>query len=201
MVWNLYIECNIHSLPVSVITLCFKLGVKVLSYIEADKMLSILGLKQECLKRDAFAMHDFLDDHWYIFYNGEIIPRQQIKFNIAHELGHILLGHELEKLNINHKQIEFSKHNPVKSLEDIFEKDVFMFAIRLFAPAGILAALNIHSQYDIEYLCDLPPDIALIRAKRMKILYKRDKFYTSKLEQKILEQFDKFIVNYPIKKY
>ncbi len=73
------------------------------------------------------------------------------------------------------------------------ETDADSFAIRLLAPACVLWGLGLHTPDEIAAVCDLPLDIAKVRAKRMKELYERDKFLKKPLERKVFEQFREYI--------
>lgn len=99
-------------------------------------------------------------------------------------MGHIFLGHAL----INNQYLR-----TVDVSKPIIETEADMFASRLLAPACVLWGLDIHSPEDISRICGISYTAAKIRAERMKILYKRNKFLTSPLEQQVYEQFKDFI--------
>ncbi|MCM1269815.1 MAG: ImmA/IrrE family metallo-endopeptidase, partial [Ruminococcus flavefaciens] len=105
----------------------------------------------------------------------------QIKrYTIAHELGHIFLDHFVNK-TMNSSDMEYQAER---------------FAIDILAPACVLWELNLHTAKDISELCNISMKSAQIRAKRMEILYSRNKFLTSPLERQVCKQFSDFIHQY-----
>ena len=116
----------------------------------------------------------FINGQWYIIvddFNHITVQR----YSIAHEIGHILLG------------------------KDISEYEAERFAINILAPACVLWGLNLHTAKDISELCNISMKSAQIRAKRMEILYSRNKFLTSPLERQVFEQFFDFIKQHKLK--
>lgn len=73
------------------------------------------------------------------------------------------------------------------------------FAIDILAPACVLWGLNLHTAEDIAKVCNISMQSAHIRAERMEILYKRNKFLTSPLEKQVFEQFSDFIKQYKLR--
>lgn len=94
-------------------------------------------------------------------------PQAQ-RYSIAHELGHLLIG------NTNEPMAE-------------------RFAISLLAPACVLWGCNIRTAQDIASICDISITAAKIREARMTVLYERNKFLISPLEQNVYENFKEFI--------
>lgn len=99
--------------------------------------------------------------------DAEPMPVQ--RYSIAHEIGHILLG------------IGLSEHEAER------------FAIDILAPACVLWKLDIHAAEEISNLCSISITAARNRAKRMEVLYARNKFLTSPLERQVYSQFIDFI--------
>lgn len=96
LAWEIIIKEHISELPIKVIPLCKRLGIKVIKYSEAP------GVPKE---GDGFST--VVGKRAYIFYNDGVIPQRQ-RFTIAHEIGHILL-----------------KHNDIESEDREAEADVF----------------------------------------------------------------------------
>ena len=103
-------------------------------------------------------------------------PVPQKRYTIMHEIGHIVLGHTEKDI-----------------VSDINEYAAERFAIDVLAPACVLWGLNIHSAEEIAEICNISLSAARIRAARMEMLYKRDKFLTSSLERQVFKQFYDFI--------
>ena len=110
-----------------------------------------------------------VDGRFYIIVNdADILPAQ--RYTIAHELGHLIIP-----------------------TNDEYEAE--RFAIGILAPACVLWGCNIHSAEDIDKMCNISQASAKIRAERMEILYKRNKFLTSPLERQVFDNFSEFIKN------
>lgn len=171
--WQILIDNRIDALPVDIIRIATNNEITVLKNSEANEL------------RDGEIGASIYDGNdWYIVYEDKIESIGRKRFTIAHELGHIFLGHPLiagyhaRTININ-----------IPSTEN--EADIF--ASRLLSPSCVLWGLNLHSAEEIAEVCKISLQAAKIRADRMRVLYKRDKFLISPLEQKVYEQFKEFI--------
>ena len=165
--WNVLIDNDICEMPVSLSKIARNNGIKIIKDSEA-----------KMLKEGESGMSIFENGKWYIVYNdGESAGRR--RFTIAHELGHIFLRHELKGV---HRRT-FAKVRPQE------ERDADSFAVRLLAPACVLWGLNIHTAEEIQKICGISRTAAECRAKRMEILYERNKFLTSSLERDVYENF------------
>lgn len=125
-----------------------------------------------------------LAGNWQIIYD-DTEPKGRMRFTIAHELGHILLGHEMSD--------GFGHFRTASDKRPAAERQADEFAARLLAPACVLWALEAYTPEDIAALCDISYTAAQFRAERMKILRERGKFLTSPLERQVFEQFDDFV--------
>lgn len=135
------------------------------------------------LKPNESGVSIFDGNFWYIVYNDNE-GRKRNRFTIAHELGHILLGHEL-------KDGYYARSKTV--MKPLLESEADTFAVRLLAPACVLWGLNVHSAEEIAELCDISYSAAKIREERMRVLYQRNKFLTSSLEKQVFRKFEPFI--------
>lgn len=172
--WQCLIDYGIASLPVDLIKIKNSAGIKLSKNSEVHELSG--GESGLCI---------FNGDDWYIVYDDEATKGRR-RFTIAHEFGHIFLGHELAKGY--HGRRTFNTYKP----KDETEADTF--AARLLAPACVLWGLDLHKWEDIARVCDISEAAAKIRAERMAILYGRQKFLTSPLERKVYEQFQTFII-------
>lgn len=168
LAWQILLNENVKELPIDVVSLCYQMGIRVQHYTPTDQndgySTVFLGMAR-------------------IFVSQECSPERQ-RFTIAHELGHILLGHVGEQQLVNREPS--SKDNPV-------EQEANVFASRLLAPSCVLWALNARTPEEIADLCRISQQAASYRAERMAILYNRNKFLTSPLERKVYDQFADFI--------
>ena len=172
--WKCLIDFNINKLPVEVLDIAIKIGIKIVKNSDAN-----------VLKPNESGISLFKDNQWYIIFNDKDI-RQRSRFTIAHELGHIFLGHTL-KIGRYTRTFDLSK--PIE------ESEADVFASRLLAPACVLWGLDLHTPQEIASACDISLQAATIRAERMKVLYKRNKFLSSPLERKVYKNFNEYIKN------
>ena len=170
--WRCLIDYNVSELPVKPSLIARAAGIKVIKNSDVHELAphesgaSVLDGKQ-----------------WYIIYDDEN-TRQRCRFTVAHELGHIFLGHELRK---GYHARTFDATRPT------IEQQADAFAVRLLAPACVLWALNVRTMTEIAELCDISNAAAQIRAERMALLYARNKFLTSPLERAVHSNFEAYI--------
>lgn len=170
--WQIIIDLKITSLPVSLRYICEKLGIKLIK----DSTVHLLSPSQS-------GISILNGDKWYIVFADEQII-ERVRFTIAHELGHILLGHQL--ISGYHART-FDVSRPQ------VEQEADMFAARLLAPACVLWGLDLHTPEEIAVACKISHSAAYARAERMKILYKRNKFLKSPLEREVYKNFAEYI--------
>lgn len=125
----------------------------------------------------------FNGNKWIIVYD-DTESRQRKRFTVAHELGHILLGHEMKK----GYYLRSSYVN-----KPLLETEADMFASRLLAPACVLWGLDLHNADEISRICDMSISASKIRARRMEILYERNAFLMSPLEREVYIRFLDYI--------
>lgn len=168
LAWKVLLQENVTELPVNVVALCRQMGIRVQYFTPTDGndgySTIFLGMPR-------------------IFVSKDCTPERQ-RFTIAHELGHILLGHVGEADLVNREPAPGD--NPI-------EQEANVFASRLLAPACVLWALDIREPEEIAALCRISLQSAGFRAERMKLLYARDRFLSSPMERKVYEQFAEFI--------
>ena len=169
--WNIIIREGICELPVNIVTVCKQMGIQVKYYIPDD------GSDGKSL---------FAFGHPVILVNKECSDQRK-RFTIAHELGHILLGHVGMYGLVNREPS--SSDNPI-------EQEVNIFASRLLAPACVLWGCKVNDVETLAKLCDISRQAAAYRMKRMRVLYARNAFLRSPLERKVYKQFEEFIANH-----
>ena len=174
--WNFLIENNVTSLPIVFSGICRTNNIKLMRYVG-----------DEYFADDERGVAYFDNGSPCILVNGNDELCVQ-RYTIAHELGHIYLGH-LSSGNSCHR-LSGTRNDPRNSSEYQAER----FAMNILAPACVLWALNVRTPKDISELCDISIYDAAIRAERMGRLYKRNKFLSSELEKKVYENFKPFII-------
>lgn len=170
--WQTLIDFRITQLPVHVLSIAKTAGIRVLKNEQAQ-MLS----DNQC------GLSILVDEEWFVIYD-ETMPVTRKRFTVAHELGHIFLGHALKE-GFHARQFE--------GLHPEDEQEANMFAIRLLAPACVLWGLNLHTPEEIADACAISLSAAQWRAKRMEELYKRNQFLSLPLEKKVYKQFEGYI--------
>lgn len=166
-VWALLIQQRVDELPVRVSPICRALGisVKMMNTGERDGYCAMIRGQPYAIISERNAIH-----------------RQ--RFTLAHELGHIVLGHVGAFPIPRSGEIVY---------DDPDEQAANVFASRLLAPACVLWGCNAFTPERIAQLCDVSLQAATIRAERMELLRLRGKFLASPLERKVYEQFEPFI--------
>lgn len=174
--WQCLIDYNIDSLPVKVSRIAKQADITLLKN-------SAVNL----LHQNESGITLMQDDKLYIVYADEQSP-QRCRFTIAHELGHIFLGH-LFKENGN----GFATTDDAEHSANVFARD-------LLAPACVLHELHITNAAAIANLSNISLEAATYRAERMAELERRNAFYLHPLERQVKEQFAEFISEFLNKK-
>lgn len=173
--WQVLLDNNITSLPVKV------------TQITKNNNISLVknSIVNE-LKDNEVGISICDNGRWTIIYDDTLQSIERIRFTIAHELGHIFLGHSL-KAGYHTRFKLFDPNCPTE------ENEANIFAIRLLAPSCILWTLNLHNADDIALKCKISLEAAQYRAERLKKLSNRNMFFISHLERKIYIQFKDYI--------
>lgn len=167
-VWRLLIDLRISELPVNTVKVCAELEIKLHYYEPTD---------------ESDGMSCYINGMPHIFVSSSVSPERR-RFTIAHELGHIILGHVGKYELVNREPSPGD--NPIEQAANVF-------ASRLLAPACVLWGCNVRTAEQIQKLCQISRTAAEYRMQRMWELYKRNRFLTSPLEQKVYSQFEDFI--------
>lgn len=163
--WQFLIDNKVSSFPVDLRTIVKSMGIKV-------------------RKDDGTFLNDskgatfFSSDTCYIVIAPNLTA-QEARYTVAHELGHITLGHTLFNGSANLPKRE--------------EYEAERFAISILAPACVLWGLDLHTPEEISTLCNISSGYAIKRAERMKTLYARNAFLLSPLERRVFNQFRPYI--------
>lgn len=168
------LDTGINSLPVRTLKITEYFGIKVKKNSDAR------------LLRPSEYGCSMVDESgsWLIVYD-DTDTKERIRFTVAHELGHILLGHELEKGFKHYRR--FVRNKPIS------ETQADEFAARILAPACVLWGMNATTADEIAALCGISKSAAQVRAQRMTVLLERNKFLTHPLEQKVYAAFKPWI--------
>lgn len=172
--WRCLIRTGAAELPIKVLKIAGTCGVRVAK----DSAV-------QCLEPEVSGCTLLDESGWQIIYRDSE-NRGRTRFTIAHELGHILLGHELSQDKSGHFRTASDRREPAETQAD-------EFAARLLAPACVLWGLECYEPEDIMRVCDISKEAAQYRSERMKVLRDRGKFLTSPLERQVYEAFRPWI--------
>lgn len=168
LAWRVLINENVRELPVMVVRLCKQMGIRVVYFAP---------------ETDSDGFSTIVDGQATIFVSDRC-SRERQRFTVAHELGHIFLGHVGQYELVNREPDPGD--NPIEQAANVF-------ASRLLAPACVLWALDARTPEQIAGLCRISRRAAEFRAERMAVLYQRGKFLSSPLERQVYQQFRDFI--------
>ena len=185
--WRVLIECKIVALPIdlNIILECF--GVHAYPYQGNENQLQALGLDKAARRTSGMAF--YRESTPIIMYdNGN--PPNWIRFTIAHELGHLALGHlRLEDHVVQFQPVPYGIRCPM-------EEAANRFAVDLLAPACVLWGMDLHTATEIATACTIPSQAAQFQAQRMEKLYRRNNFLSHPLERVVYQQFIPFITEW-----
>ena len=171
--WICLRDAGIDRLPVDVLKIARTAGIRVVRNSLAN-----------ILRSDELAKSFYDGKNWLIVYDDSRSTVES-RLMVAHELGHVLLGHDLKHVLYADAK-EFDKKPKSEQQAD-------MFAIRLLCPACVLWKLDLHTPEEIAAYCRVPLDTAKERSARMKTLYGRNKFLTSDIEKEVFARFEDYL--------
>lgn len=179
MAWKILLECGIDALPVRPSVICDHYGWVLADYHTGASSIALLGLEELTKQTDGFCA--VTKSHAYIFFDSTL-PAGRQRFTIAHEVGHLVLGH------VAPGGVTTVNREPAPG-DDPIERQANQFAARLLAPACVLHELGAITPEAIQRACGLSRQAAEFRAARMRELERRNRYYTSPLERQVLQQF------------
>lgn len=190
--WRALLQLEEKSLPVDAEALARKVGMEVLPFpgTEEEKLSALVRAAGggNCVSLR-------IRGKWHIFLRENALDDAARRFSVAHELGHLLLGHGTRSLAPGVRAFE-SRENAGDLMEDPQDLEDYaadIFAIRLLAPACVLHEMRLDTPGGIGAACGLPPRAAALRAERMELLNQRDAFFTHPLERQVRDAFLPFL--------
>lgn len=176
MAWKTLIKMQITQLPLRLSLVARYYGIHVISY--SDSKLN--HNKNE----DGYSTK--INGRFIIYYN-EQKPPQRIRFTIAHEIGHCLLGHVKDNEYTYRYNSETDRYKDLKEIQaNVFARDILM-------PATVLHSLNVRSPEEISKICNVSMQSATIRYNRLMELNKRGMYNKHPLERQVYNQFKDYI--------
>lgn len=174
--WEVLIECGIDKLPVNLAYIINHYGIYLIKYSDSDY------ISRHNYNDDGFSK--LIDNKPIIFYNDNK-QQERIRFTVAHEIGHIILGH-INEGETCHRNTETDTSNYKEQQANVFARDILM-------PATVLHSLNVNSAGKISVLCNVSMQSAEIRYNRLLELNKRCMYNRHYLERKVYVQFKEYI--------
>ena len=158
-------SAHLHSLPIDPFDVCNRLGIPIVSYSEAcDYGFHAIIQKINRVDVDGFCSKDD-SNHFVIFYDDARTPKERINFTIAHELGHIVLGH-LKNVTMRPRYMTNRKNDPR-------EREADAFAGELIRPPILFVLIGWHLPHHIRMICNITYEAATVCSKQVKILQKK----------------------------
>ena len=189
--WKILAKLECKDLPIKISSLIKQLDIKLLSYEKSSHLLKSLNLYTHSKTTDGFTT--CVSGIYIIFYNHENSNARN-RFTIAHELGHILLGH------LKTTGYTVINREPT-SADNSMEQQANVFASRLLAPVCVLYGLNLTTAHQVSNICDISLQSAEYRISRLNLLINRNKFFGSPLEREVYELFSNYIRMHKINPY
>lgn len=145
-------DYNITSFPIDPKELLQRSGVICLSYSEINQSPEFKEGLSILRKRNADAASIKSGSQYMVWYDDKVPYEDRIRFSLAHELGHIKLGHLDDRPNG-----WFTRYKTVDS-KDPLEKESDAFAAELLAPTALayLTGLDVHdiqSTFQVSFSC------------------------------------------------
>lgn len=182
--WRVLLESGVDRLPVDLNAVCRAQKVRVLSYDAGAEVIEGAHLFRAARRTGGMAL--FVGGEPVILFD-ETQAYPDILFTVAHELGHLALGHIGPEGSGRSRWGPSWRPGPEERAAD-------RFADRLLAPACVLWALEARTPEAVMELCRLPAPAAERRARRMDRLARRDRFLTAPEEAAVYRRFLPFIL-------
>ena len=127
----------IRAFPFDCFSLIQELGKEVAIEAKPFSWIEEQGMNAEdvVLSEDAETFE--MGEMYLIFYNQEM-PQARLTFSMAHEIGHIVLGHDMERVT-GYRKAEDPRH---KALYDRYESEANYFASCLLMPEPVINRLR-----------------------------------------------------------
>lgn len=182
------LQSKVKSLPVNPMAICNQQGFIIRSVSEAEELIDELDpfdvrSNPECDAKTYLTS----DGRYVIVYDDAVFSQGRIIWTIAHEIGHIVMGHlrDFEQTEI-HKGLTLKENT-------VLEKEADTFASEFLAPAEVLIRCQCVKKNLIIKLCGLSEQAASYRENYLQAYEPNQVF--EHIDQKLLKQFSSFIIN------
>ena len=154
VVINAYLHFNKPKLPLEIKSLTRSYAnVRLISYSKQIRQVGDTYYRLTGIAKDAYTDYYANVNMYYIYYNDidrNIIESNRYRWNIAHELGHVLLGHlsENDKTRILRSKLSDLEY-------DELEEEADYFAQLILVPHAPLLCFGVSCSNNIKYLCKI----------------------------------------------
>lgn len=125
-------------------------------------------------------------NEYLIVYDDTINSPERIRWTIAHEIGHIVLGHL-----VNYEATALNRRGLTKSQYGVLETEAHWFAEGILAPNFLISLFAINTIEEISFLCDISKKAG---TKVLKHIQKNNFKNDSVLEKTLLRNFYNFFL-------
>lgn len=138
---------------------------------------------------DGFCVWHSTEDRYVIFYNDTIKNKQRIRFTLAHELGHCVLGHHqlVKKAVLSRRSLTESEYSNL-------EKEANFFARTILAPLPIIFKYGeIYKKMTLPFIqgtFNVSPSVSSNVLNNLKNIHKNN---ISSFTHPFLENFENYI--------
>lgn len=155
-VYNALIHSGICHLPIKIKSIVRSYRhIRLISFSKHMKRLNISyeEMKAYAKTKDAFTDYYVNKDMFYIYYNDldlNIVTSNRYRWNIAHELGHVLLNHHKNNSKTRIFRCALSDEE-----YDSLEEEADYFAQLLLVPHAALLGFHIENSNHIKIMCKI----------------------------------------------
>lgn len=128
VICDLYQELAISEFGFDLRETCNELGINLMPYSAFENKVLLTSFDE-----DGFNIMNPNNNKIEIYYNDEIIPHQRIYFTIPHELGHIVLNHNIVGGNETNEQ----------------HKEANIFAQEFYCPLSLIIYYDLKTKSDL----------------------------------------------------
>lgn len=160
---------NMSKLPVNIRSIIHSQNdITMVTYQEAQKRFNCTEKEiiESVGSKDGTLQYANASKEYLIIYNENVVSQEKMRWTLAHELGHYILGH-LDNVNTS----IINEDGLTKTEYYILESEANAFTRELLAPPPVLRALDVFDVQSISQLCGLSPTAS----KQVKNFLKKGK--------------------------
>lgn len=178
--WSALLASGVAELPVDLNAVTRALEIRVRTYQTEREFLRRNRLEAAARATDGMAL--FAAGAPAILFDSDRSPRR-IRFTVAHEIGHLVLGHVRpgERTTVNREPS--SEDSPTELAANVF-------AGCLLAPTCVVRALGLRTAEEIARACNVSTSAAEFRVARLE---QEPDDITSPLEEEVFRAFRPYI--------